>query len=203
MSDVTGCISIRANFHRLRRGWGYAEYALAQRDVLFSAARNVRRCACRSASLCRNHRIPQPPCGRNRTGRPRGSVRIRASGHLAIAVLRAWNFEVYVSTLGESHRALAPELGADWEATEKDQTTSPIRPDRYLRAERRCGIAALSALRKGGIVAINAIHLGPDTESDYDRLLSGERQIGSVVNMTRTDSRDFLRLRARSGSSPR
>ena len=57
-------------------------------------------------------------------------------------------------------------------------------------------IAALSSLRKGGVVAINAIHLDRMPQFDYDRLLWGERQIRSVANMTRADARDFLQLAA-------
>jgi len=57
-------------------------------------------------------------------------------------------------------------------------------------------VAALGALRKGGVVAINAIHLDRMPEFDYDSLLWGERQIRSVANMTRQDARDFLALAA-------
>jgi propanol-preferring alcohol dehydrogenase len=55
-------------------------------------------------------------------------------------------------------------------------------------------IAALASLRKGGVVAINAIHLDRIPEFDYDRLLWGERQLRSVTNMTRADARDFLQI---------
>jgi propanol-preferring alcohol dehydrogenase len=57
-------------------------------------------------------------------------------------------------------------------------------------------ISALSSLRKGGVVAINAIHLDRIPEFDYDRLLWGERQIRGVANMTRADARDFLNIAA-------
>jgi propanol-preferring alcohol dehydrogenase len=57
-------------------------------------------------------------------------------------------------------------------------------------------VAALASLRKGGVVAINAIHLDRMPEFDYDRLLWGERQIRSVANMTRSDARDFLKIAA-------
>jgi propanol-preferring alcohol dehydrogenase len=60
-------------------------------------------------------------------------------------------------------------------------------------------ITALGSLRKGGVVAINAIHLDRIPEFDYDRLLWGERQIRSVANMTRADGRDFLSLAAQLG----
>jgi propanol-preferring alcohol dehydrogenase len=49
-------------------------------------------------------------------------------------------------------------------------------------------------LRKGGVVAINAVHLDQMPAFDYDKLLWGERQIRSVANMTRQDGRDFLKL---------
>ena len=55
-------------------------------------------------------------------------------------------------------------------------------------------MSALSSLRKGGVVAINAIHLDQMPAFDYDRLLWGERQIRSVANMTRQDARDFLKI---------
>ena len=55
-------------------------------------------------------------------------------------------------------------------------------------------IAALGDLRKGGVVAVNAIHMDKIPAFDYDSLLWGERQIRSVANMTRQDARDFLKI---------
>ena len=49
-------------------------------------------------------------------------------------------------------------------------------------------------MRKGGVLAINAIHLDRIPQFDYDNLLWGERQMRSVANMTRQDARDFLDL---------
>ena len=57
-------------------------------------------------------------------------------------------------------------------------------------------MAALASLRKGGALAINAIHLDRIPQFDYDTLLWGERQIRSVANMTRSDARDFLAIAA-------
>jgi propanol-preferring alcohol dehydrogenase len=119
-----------------------------------------------------------------------------ASAHLAIAVLQAWKCEVYVSTRGKSHRALAESLGATWVGTETDKP--PVELDRAVTfaPSGDVVVAALSSLRKGGVVAINAIHLDRMPEFDYDKLLWGERQIRSVANMTRADARDFLALAA-------
>ena len=47
-----------------------------------------------------------------------------ASPHLAIAVLRSWNCEVYVSTRGEPHRHVATSLGAVWVGSEKEKILS-------------------------------------------------------------------------------
>ena len=64
-------------------------------------------------------------------------------------------------------------------------------------------IAALGSLRKGGVVAINAIHLDRIPQFDYDSLLWGERQLRSVANMTRADARDFLALAVEIGLKPK
>ncbi len=119
-----------------------------------------------------------------------------ASAHLAIEVLRAWGCEVYVSTRGASHRKLAESLGAKWVGSEAEKP--PMELDRAITFAPSGDVVvlALSSLRKGGVVAINAIHLDRIPEFDYDRLLWGERQIRSVANMTRTDARDFLQLAA-------
>ena len=119
-----------------------------------------------------------------------------ASAHLAIRVLQAWNCKVYVSTRGESHRKLAASLDATWVGDENERP--PVELDRAVTfaPSGDVVISALSSLRKGGVVAINAIHLDRIPQFDYDKLLWGERQIRSVANMTRADGRDFLQLAA-------
>jgi propanol-preferring alcohol dehydrogenase len=126
-----------------------------------------------------------------------------ASAHLAIAVLRAWGCQVYVSTRGEAHRKLAASLGAMWVGNEREKP--PIALDRAITfaPSGDVVVAALASVRKGGVVAINAIHLDRIPEFDYDRLLWGERQLRSVTNMTRTDAKDFLQLAAEIGLQPK
>ena len=76
-------------------------------------------------------------------------------------------------------------LGANWVGTENDKP--PVQLDRAITFAPSGAVvlSALSSLRKGGIVAINAIHLDQMPAFDYDTLLWGERQIRSVANMTR------------------
>ena len=117
-----------------------------------------------------------------------------ASAHLALPVLRAWGCHVSVSTRGASHRKLAESLGADWVGSELDRPPNTLDRAITFAPSGDVVVAALSCLRKGGVVAINAIHLDRIPEFDYDSLLWGERQIRSVTNVTRADARDFLQL---------
>jgi propanol-preferring alcohol dehydrogenase len=76
--------------------------------------------------------------------------------------------------------------------TEHDKP--PVQLDRAITfaPSGKVVIQALTSLRKGGVVAVNAIHLDQMPAFDYDSLLWGERQIRSVANMTRADAQDFL-----------
>jgi len=126
-----------------------------------------------------------------------------ASAHLALPVLRAWGCHVSVSTRGRSHRKLAESLGADWVGSELDRPPTPLDRAITFAPSGDVVIAALSSLRKGGVVAINAIHLDRIPQFDYDSLLWGERQIRSVTNVTRRDARDFLQQAAEIGLRPK
>jgi len=126
-----------------------------------------------------------------------------ASAHLALPVLRAWGCQVSVSTRGATHRKLAESLGADWVGSERDRPPIPLDRAITFAPSGDVVVAALASLRKGGVVAINAIHLDRIPEFDYDSLLWGERQIRSVANVTRADARDFLQLARDIGLRPK
>jgi propanol-preferring alcohol dehydrogenase len=117
-----------------------------------------------------------------------------SSASLAIPILQSWQCEVYVVTRGAVHRSRAVSLGATWVGKEDD--TPPVKLDRAVTfaPSGKVVISALASLRKGGVVAINAIHLDHMPMFDYDKLLWGERQIRSVANMTRKDAQDFLAI---------
>lgn len=175
---------------------GFAEYALARSDFIFPlpAALDDLQAApllCAGIIGFRSIRVAAVEPG-DRVG----LFGFGASAHLAIAVLQAWKCEVYVSTRGASHRQLASSLGATWVGNETDKP--PVELDRAITfaPSGDVVVAALASLRKGGVVAINAIHLDRIPEFSYDRLLWGERQLRSVANMTRADARDFLQIAA-------
>jgi propanol-preferring alcohol dehydrogenase len=55
---------------------------------------------------------------------------------------------------------------------------------------------ALSALDRGGTLALAGIHMSPIPSLDYDRHLFLERTVRSVTANTRADAYAFLRLAA-------
>ena len=126
-----------------------------------------------------------------------------SSASLGIEVLKSWECDVYVSTRGEEHRRRAEELGAKWVGDENARP--PVELDRAVTfaPSGEVVVHALGCLRKGGVVAINAIHLDQVPAFDYDTLLWGERQIRSVANLTRKDAVDFLALATKIGIRPR
>jgi propanol-preferring alcohol dehydrogenase len=182
---------------------GFAEYALARADftvALPEGLDNMQAAPLLCAGIIgfRSLRVAGVAPGERV-----GLFGFGASAHLALPVLRAWKCEVYVATRGESHRRLAAELGADWVGSEKERP--PVALDRAITfaPSGEVVIAALASLRKGGVVALNAIHLDRFPEFNYDQLLWGERQIRSVTNMTRIDARDYLKLAAEINLRPR
>ena len=182
---------------------GYAEYAVAQADFvspLPDALDDLHAAPLLCAGIIgfRSLRVAGVEHGERV-----GLFGFGASAHLAIAVLRAWGCDVYVSTRGASHQRLAESLGATWVGNETEKP--PVELDRAVTfaPSGDVVVAALGSLRKGGVVAINAIHLDRIPEFDYDRLLWGERQLRSVANMTRSDARDFLQIAAEIGLRPK
>jgi alcohol dehydrogenase, propanol-preferring len=173
---------------------GFAEYVLSRADFTFPLPDNLDDthvapllCAgiigfrsLRVAGVIPNERV--------------GLFGFGSSASLAIAILQSWDCEVYVATRGDAHRQLAKSLGATWVGSEDDKP--PVELDRAITfaPSGKVVMSALASLRKGGVVAINAIHLDQMPAFDYDKLLWGERQIRSVANMSRADALDFLKI---------
>jgi propanol-preferring alcohol dehydrogenase len=159
---------------------GYAEYALARADFVFPLP----------AGLDDAHVAP-----------------LLCAGIIGFRSLRVAGVEpgerVGLFGFGSS-ASLAIQILKSWNCDGKEDDLPPVRLDRAITfaPSGKVVVAALSSLRKGGVVAINAIHLDHMPEFDYDRLW-GERQIRSVANMTRQDARDFLEIAHRIGIRPR
>src|ERR1700689_2529122 len=173
---------------------GYAEYALVRADFAFPLPEglddvHVAPLLCAGIIGFRSLRVAGVAPGERV-----GLFGFGSSASLAITILQSWKCQVYVVTRGEGHRNTAVSLGAAWVG--KEDETPPVKLDRAITfaPSGKVVVSALSALRKGGVVAINAIHLDQMPAFDYDKLLWGERQIRSVANMTRQDARDFIRI---------
>lgn len=182
---------------------GYAEYTVARADFTYPLDEDLddvhaAPLLCAGIIGFRSLRV----AGVER-GERVGLYGFGASAHLMVPVLRAWGCEVYVATRGESHRAFARSLGVDWVGDATEHPPAGLDRAVTFAPSGDVVIAALRALRKGGVVAINAIHLDRIPEFDYDTLLWGERQLRSVANMTRTDARDFLDLATEIDLRPR
>jgi alcohol dehydrogenase, propanol-preferring len=181
---------------------GYAEYAVARADFLIplpeeANASGLAPLLCAGIIGFRSLRVAEVHPG-DRVG----LFGFGASAHLVIEVLRHWNCEVYVSTRGASHRELARSLGAKWVGDATERPPELLDSAVTFAPSGDVVLAALASLRKGGIVAINAIHLDRIPQFDYDSLLWGERQLRSVANMTRQDGRDFVSLATQIGIRP-
>lgn len=116
-----------------------------------------------------------------------------ASALLAMQVARHWGCEVYVATRSESERRRALDLGAAWVGGYGDLPPEPLDAAVTFAPVGSVVVAALRAIRPGGSVAINAIHLDGIPAFDYD-LLWRERSLRSVANFTRRDAEEFLAL---------
>jgi propanol-preferring alcohol dehydrogenase len=173
---------------------GYAEYALVRADFVYPLPagldnEHVAPLLCAGIIGFRSLRVAGVEPGERV-----GLFGFGSSASLAIRILQSWKCDVYVVTRGEAHRKTATAAGATWVGDENARP--PVALDRAITfaPSGKVVVGALSCLRKGGVVAINAIHLDQMPAFDYDKLLWGERQIRSVANMTRQDARDFLQL---------
>ncbi|HVJ09204.1 MAG TPA: zinc-dependent alcohol dehydrogenase family protein [Acidisarcina sp.] len=171
---------------------GYAEYALARTDFTFALPAglddvHVAPLLCAGIIGFRSLRVAGVEPGERV-----GLFGFGSSASLAIPILQSWNCEVYVVTRGQNHRDRAASLRATWIGKEADQPPVPLDRAITFAPSGKVVLTALASLRKGGVVAINAIHLDQFPAFDYDKLLWGERQLRSVANMTRQDARDFL-----------
>jgi propanol-preferring alcohol dehydrogenase len=118
-----------------------------------------------------------------------------ASAHLAIQVALHWRCEVYAFTREEHHRALALELGAAWAGAADGDPGVQLDSAVIFAPAGELVPLALARLRRGGTLAINAIHMSDIPSLPYGALY-WERTLRSVANFTRRDAEEFLALAA-------
>jgi alcohol dehydrogenase, propanol-preferring len=133
--------------------------------------------------------------GPDRAGARLGLFGFGASATCVIQVAVHWGLEVHVCTRSESEQQAALALGATWAGGYDEAPPVPLDAAITFAPAGSVVAAALKALDRGGVVAVNAIHLDRLPEMPYDDLW-WERSIRSVANVTRDDVREFLDLAA-------
>jgi propanol-preferring alcohol dehydrogenase len=118
-----------------------------------------------------------------------------ASATIVIQLAVHAGCEVHVATRSPAEQQAALALGAVWAGSYAEDP--PVRLDCAITFAPAGDVVvrALAALDRGGIVAINAIHLDRIPQFDYSTLWL-ERSLRSVANVTRQDVREFLELAA-------
>jgi propanol-preferring alcohol dehydrogenase len=116
-----------------------------------------------------------------------------SSAHIVIQIARHRGSDVYVATRGESHRALARELGAVWTGGALEPIPTPVHSAIVFAPAGEIVPVALRSLRRGGTVSLAGIHMSPIPEMEYAPCLFHEKTLQSVEANTREDGRELLR----------
>ncbi len=174
---------------------GYAEYMVARADYVYplpATFTDVQAAPLLCAGIIGYRALR---LSNVRRGERVGLFGFGASAHLAIQIARYWECSVYVFTRGAAHRRLAEELGAAWVGGLDDPVPHELDAAVVFAPVGHVVIESLRRLRRGGTVAINAVHLDQMPAFDYG-LLYWERILRSVSNSTRRDGIEFLQLAA-------
>jgi propanol-preferring alcohol dehydrogenase len=118
-----------------------------------------------------------------------------ASATCVIQVARYWNCEVHVCTRSPAEQDRARALGAVWAGGYDETPPVPLDVAITFAPAGSVVVDALRAVRRGGVVVVNAIHLDEIPAFPYE-LLWWERQLRSVANVTRRDVAELLALAA-------
>src|SRR6516162_3991810 len=182
-------------------GWdiqgGYADYLVASDAYVYELPRGFSDAEL-APLLCAGiigyralRRAELPPGGRL------GIWGFGGSAHLVAQVAIAGGAAVHVFTREEKARELALSLGAASAQDSFDPAPEPLDSAILFAPVGDLVPAALSALARGGTLAIAGIYLTDIPSLDYQRHLFQERTLRSVTANTRADAADFLTLAQR------
>jgi propanol-preferring alcohol dehydrogenase len=175
---------------------GYAEFTVARADFVYPIAEELP-AAEASIFLCAGI-IGYRALVRSeiRPGQPIGLYGFGGSAHIVLQVARSWGCEVSVCTRGADHQALAREMGAVWVGDAAAIPPRPLRASILFAPAGDLVPVALSALDRGGTLALAGIYMTPIPEMDYGKLLFNEHSLRSVTANTRADGRALMKLAA-------
>ncbi len=130
-----------------------------------------------------------------RAGQRLGLYGFGSSAALVLQLASAQGLQVHVATRSQVEQARASSMGAGSVGGYDQAPPAPLHGAITFAPVGTVVIDALRAVRRGGTVVINAIHLDEIPAFDYD-LLWHERTLRSVANVTRSDIRELLALDA-------
>ncbi len=182
-------------------GWdvdgGYAEYAVAEEGYVY-AIPDVFSDEEAAPLLCAGiigyralRRSRLPPGGRL------GIYGFGGSAHLTAQIALAEGARVHVMTRAPEARELALRLGAASAGGADDPPPEPLDSAILFAPVGTLVLPALTALERGGTLAIAGIHLTDIPTLDYQKHLFEERTLCSVTANTRNDGTEFLEAAAR------
>jgi len=130
--------------------------------------------------------------GRLGAGGRLGIYGFGASAHLTAQVAIAKGLVVHVLTRSKAAQQLALDLGAASAAGAYDRPPEPLDAAILFAPVGDLVPVALSALDRGGTLAIAGIHLSDIPPLVYEDHLFYEREVRSVTSNTRRDGQEFL-----------
>lgn len=179
-------------------GWdhdgGYAEYAVVREDFAYALPEtigNEHAAPLLCAGIIGFRAIKRAGV---LPGATVGLYGFGGSAHLALQVLKHWNWRVFVMSRGGVHREFAEELGADWIGEASQKPPAPLDAAILFAPAGNLVPPIMESLGRGGVLAIAGIHLSDIPPLNYERHLFYEREIRSVTANTRADGEEFLRI---------
>jgi propanol-preferring alcohol dehydrogenase len=115
-----------------------------------------------------------------------------SSAHVVLQVAHHRGCRVLVVTRGEKHRALARAMGADWVGESADQMPEKLDSAILFAPAGELVPICLSALKKGGTLALAGIYMSQVPTLDYEQHLFYEKNVHSVTANTRDDGNELL-----------
>jgi len=182
-------------------GWdadgGYAEFATAPEEYAYPLPADedpVLQAPLLCAGIIGFRALRRSGAGR---GSRLGIWGFGASAHLTLQVAVAEGAEVHVFTRSPAAQRLALDLGAVSAQGGYDRTPAALDAAIIFAPAGDLVPVALSALDRGGVLAIAGIHLTDVPPLAYEEHLFYEKQVRSVTANTRADGAEFLALAAR------
>jgi propanol-preferring alcohol dehydrogenase len=124
-----------------------------------------------------------------------------ASAHIAAQVALADGAQVHVGTRSKPAQRLALDLGASSAADPEETPPKPLDAAILFAPSGDLIPVIMSALDRGGTLAVAGVHVTQPGQLDYQRDLFYEKTLTTVTANTRRDGEEFLELAGRIGLS--